>query len=405
VASLCFDSYKFDYSPVFPTGFPEVDQLGMSCTIPSIMTIFRNEEANEFFEPKGPRIIRLFPVRRVPSTTSSIARSAVRLTLVFSALLVCFAPLAGQQTQPVNSATSSSQAPAANPNTSVIRNASASQGDADRIEEIAHRIRLLEIKASEKSDKWYMTILLPLATTIIGSLVVLLSAWVGRAGQESAAKAAANANATLARNAAADAKQMAKDAALFKHAEQMMEFKQKQIQEFYGPLYAALRQSRSLYDKLLDQLVYDDSAQYQRTPNATGDDYRLQVLDKAGQWKDFRLVDQLPALKSNPRAMALVDAIIGLGKNMCEIIATRAGYAAEDSVDLLGLYTAHHAILTAIRNGPETEAFQPGRHKVGAFPYGLDKVIGDKYHELSNAIDQYGQAYDRALHLLAEKTT
>jgi hypothetical protein len=235
---------------------------------------------------------------------------------------------------------------------------------------------------------------------------------LGKSGQELAAKSAeanakraAEANADLAKNAAAEAARLAKDAALFKHAEQMMEFKQKQIQEFYGPLYAALRQSRGLYDKLLDQVIYDEPARYRTAPNATGDDYRLQVLDSADQWRDFRLVDQLPAMKSNQRAMALVDAIVGLGKHMCEIIATRAGYAAENSVELLGLYMAHHAILTAIRNGPETEAFEPGRHKVGAFPRGLDNVIGDKYHELSNAIAQYGQAYDRALQLLAEKTT
>jgi hypothetical protein len=306
----------------------------------------------------------------------------------------------------------SSKSQGANPGSPATGNASAPQGDADKIDEIAHRVRILEVEASEKAIPWYSSALIPILTAIIGGLAVYWSARMGKSGQELAAKAAeasanraAEANAELAKNAAVEAVRLAKDAALFKHAEQMMEFKLKQIQEFYGPLYAALRQSRGLYDKLLDQLVYDDPARYQRTPSATGDDYRLQVLDKAGQWKDFRLVDQLPALKSNPRAMALVDAIVGLGKNMCEIIATRAGYAAENSVELLGLYMAHHAILTAIRNGPETEAFEPGRHKVGAFPYGLDDVIGDKYHELSNAIDQYGQAYDRALQLLAEKTT
>jgi hypothetical protein len=329
-----------------------------------------------------------------------------------SALLVCSVPLTGQQPKPGNPTTSRSPFQAANPGSIATGNASAPQGEADRIDEIAHRVRILEVEATEKTTPWYSSSLIPILTAIIGGLAIFWSARLGKSGQELAAKAAeasanraAEANAELAKHAAAEAVRLAKDAALFKHAEQMMEFKLKQIQEFYGPLYAALQQSRGLYDKLLDQLVYDEPARYQRTPNVTGDDYRLQVLDSAGQWKDFRLVDQLPAIKSNQRAMALVDAIVGLGKHMCEIITTRAGYAAENSVELLGLYMAHHAILTAIRNGPETEAFQPGRHKVGAYPRDLDKVIGDKYHELSSAIDQYGQAYDRALQLLAEKTT
>jgi hypothetical protein len=374
------------------------------------MTIPRSLESNGFLGPKGPTIIRRSLRGREPSTASRVAKSTLRLGAVFSAFLVCVGPLTCQQPKPDNRAASGTPSQAANPGSPITGNASAPQGEADRIDEIAHRVRILEVGASEKTTPWYSGSLVPILTAIIGGLAVFWSARLGKSGQELAAKAAeasanraAEANAELAKNAAAEAVRLAKDAALFKHAEQMMEFKQKQIQEFYGPLYAALRQSRGLYDKLLDQLVYDEPARYQRTPNATGDDYRLQVLDKAGQWKDFRLVDQLPAIKSNQRAMALADAIIGLGKNMCEIIATRAGYAAENSVELLGLYMAHHAILTAIRNGSETEAFEPGRHKVGAYPRALDQVIGDKYHELSKALDQYGQAYDRALQLLAEK--
>jgi hypothetical protein len=376
------------------------------------MTILPHVEANGFWGPKDPTIIRLFPKRWRPRKESRITKSSSRPGIVLSAILVCLVPLAGQELKPGSPAASNSSPHVANPNPPVAGNLSASQGDADKIDEIAHRVRLLEIKAAEKSTPWYGSALVPLLTAIIGGLAVFWSARLGRSGQQLAANAAeanakraAEANAELARNAAAEAARLAKEAALFKHAEQMMEFKQKQIQEFYGPLYAALRQSKGLYDKLLDQLIYDEPARYQKTPNATGDDYRFQVLDKASKWENFRLVDQLPAIKSNQRAMSLVDAIIGLGKHMCEIIATRAGYAAENSVDLLGQYMAHHAILTAIRNGPETEAFEPGRHKIGAFPYGLDQVVGDKYHELSNALDKYGQAYDRALQMLAERTT
>jgi hypothetical protein len=272
-------------------------------------------------------------------------------------------------------------------------------------EELAHRIRLLEVRAAEKSESWYSTILVPLATAIIGSVVVLLSARLGRTGQESAARAAAEANATLARSAAADAKQMAKDAALFKHAEQMMEFKLKQIQEFYGPLYAALNQSKGIYDKLLDQLVNDEPTKYRKALNPTGNDYRWEVQDSMGKWQDFRLVDQLPAIKGNPRALALVDSNLDLGARMCEIISKCAGYAAEDLLEQLGQYMAHYAILKAIRNGTEKDAFEPGRHKIGAYPFGLDKNVGAKYHELSNEIGSYGQAYERTLKLLAEQSS
>ena len=185
-----------------------------------------------------------------------------------------------------------------------------------------------EAKAAEKGDKSYSAVLVPLVTGIIGAIVVLLSARMGRAGQEAAAKASAEANAALARSAAADAKQMAAEAALFKHAEEVMEFKLKQIQDFYGPLYAALRQSKGLYDKLFDQLIHDEPTKYQMALNPTGNDYRFQVKDNKEEWQNFRLVDQLPAIKGNPRALALIDANLNLGARMVEIISKSAGYAS-----------------------------------------------------------------------------
>jgi len=51
--------------------------------------------------------------------------------------------------------------------------------------------------------------------------------------------------------------------------------------------------------------------------------------------------------------------------------------ASEGLVDMLGQYMAHFAILTAVRNGSEAEPYEPGWHKVGYFPFGLDKKIDD----------------------------
>lgn len=330
---------------------------------------------------------------------------------LLSAVPVCVVPLVAQATVHPKPVKAGGQVEVSHQDCPQIVSQT-QQPSAAQFDELAHRLRMVEEKASQQENKWYKDILTPLATAIIGFFAVFWSARLGLAGQARAATAASNAaeltaktNAEIATNAATQATQLAKDAALFKHAEQIMEFKLKQIQEFYGPLYAALQQSRALYDKLMDQLLWDDPERYRKTPEGSETNFRLLVIDKDGQWKDFRLVDQLPGIKSNERAMAFVDAILDIGKIMCQIISTKAGYAAEDAVEMLGKYMAHHAILTTIRNGPEKDAFDPGRHKVGAFPYGLDKVIGDKYNELSNAIEKYGEAYDRTLQLLREKAS
>ena len=75
----------------------------------------------------------------------------------------------------------------------------------------------------------------------------------------------------------------------------------------------------------------------------------------------------------------------------------------EDLLEQCGQYMAHYAILKAIRDGSETEAFEPGRHKIGAYPFGFDTSVGDKYHELSKELGSYGQAYDRTLKILEQR--
>lgn len=286
-------------------------------------------------------------------------------------------------------------------------------------EDLLQRIRLLELKAAEPVDTKSEKVTVPLATAIIGSLAVLAAALIGILGQRLAAKNAASiaaasaaATAELASNAAAERLQLAKKAAedtaelarvaaLHKHAEQMIDFKLKQIESFYAPIFAALRQSRMLYSKMLEQLERDAPDRYLNT-TAVGNDFRYLVKNKEGEASGFYLVDQLPAIKGNASAMQLVDLMLDLGKSICTIITTHAGLASEDLIEMLGEYMAHHAILRAIRGGPETTAFEPGHNKLGAFPRGLDARIEARLKALSKEIDDYDKVSGRSLSLLSK---
>ena len=154
--------------------------------------------------------------------------------------------------------------------------------------------------------------------------------------------------------------------------------------------------------KMLEHLERDAPDRYFKNLNASGDDFRYQVKNKEGEAKGFYLVDQLPAIKGNTSAMQLVDLMLELGKSMCTIITMHAGLASEDLIEMLGEYMAHHAILSAIRSGPETTAFEPGHNKLGAFPRGLDARIEEKLKALSKEIDDYGKVSGRSLSLLSK---
>jgi hypothetical protein len=297
-------------------------------------------------------------------------------------------------------------------------------------EDLSHRIKLLELKAADPGDSKLAKIAVPMVTAFIGFMAVLAAASLGMFGQNLVAKNAANiasdslvsaaalaekeatarailadkeatARAELAKKAADDAATLARDAARYKHAEQMIEFNLRQIECFYAPMFAALRQSRTLYFKMLDQLALDEPDRYRINATASGDDFRLQIINEQGEAKEFYLVDQLPAIKGNASALQLVDLMLELGKTMCSTITTHAGLASEDLIEMLGIYMAHHAILSAIRNGPETTAFEPGHNKRGAFPFGLDDRIELRLKALSKEIDDYDKAWGRSLSRLA----
>jgi hypothetical protein len=263
--------------------------------------------------------------------------------------------------------------------------------DQEKVQELTHRVQMLELETAQHSGQSESDRNVAIVTAVIAAAAVfgaaIVAALLGIAGQQFAAKRATR---------------LAREEALYRHAEQILELRMRQVQQFYAPIFALLRQSKDLYDKLLQQLVEDEPTRYRKAPNPVGADFHWEVLDKNGNWQGFRLLDQFPAVKTNRKALALADANLAIGAKICKIITTRAGYASEALVEMLGQYMAHHAILSTIRNGAETAPFEPGWHKVGYYPFGLDQKIAEAYHELSRSIDEYGKAYNQTLELLAK---
>jgi hypothetical protein len=306
------------------------------------------------------------------------------------ALVVFSVALAAQQPTPTGTPKAASH-PA--PGTSETMGSSGSTApsvglsDQEKVVELTHRVQMLELQVAQrpaKSESDYNVAIIG-AAAVFGA--ALVAAVLGIFSQVLAARHAAR---------------LARDEALYKDAAKILELRMRQVQEFYAPMFALLRQSKDLYDKMLQQLVADEPSRYRSVPTAVEKEFRWEVLDKKGEWQGFRLLDQLPAIKSNLKALALVDANLLIGEKICKVISNRAGYASEALVDMLGQYMAHYAILATIRNGKETEAFEPGWHKVGYFPFGLDTKIGEAYHEVSKSIDDFRKGSTRTLETLAK---
>jgi hypothetical protein len=119
--------------------------------------------------------------------------ASVLAKVLMLGFLVLQVPTSAQESKPISgkNVPAGSQLGTGSPNAP----ADAVRPEAVTNEELAHRIRILELKAAEneakaaeEGNKSYSAVWVPLVTGIIGAIVVFLSARIGRAGQEAESK-------------------------------------------------------------------------------------------------------------------------------------------------------------------------------------------------------------------------
>ncbi|MGE0683197.1 MAG: hypothetical protein AB7P69_20145 [Candidatus Binatia bacterium] len=260
---------------------------------------------------------------------------------------------------------------------------------AEDLQRLTNRVLQLEIDLAKASKglgetNWVTAIVVgspTLVAALIAGLLTLLSAYFTAKREERRAELTAQRSLELARQEA-----------VFSHTEKILEFRLKQMELFYAPMFALLEQSRALYDKMLYQLVEDEPERYKLLTGPDPEGYRMHVRAQDGDWKGFRLLDQFPAVKTNQKALTLAEQILHIGDQITKIISDRAGLASNDLIDLLGEYLAHHAVLSAVHKLRDTAPAKPGGHKILYYPRELNKKIEEGYRELNQFIGEYATA-------------
>ncbi len=235
------------------------------------------------------------------------------------------------------------------------------------------RILALEKFATEKPKEpsaWTGAALTALAT-IVGGIVSSLFAYF-----------IAN------RNADANAK-LALTEARLGYAEQVLNLRLRQLEEFVAPLRALLKQSEGVTRKLHLQLVKEPE-KYRWADPVKQQGLRL-ILD--GKEHDFRLLDRLPELRNHKDVKLLVAEIIRIGSQITKLISQKAGLAQaqmrgnptpdEMLCEVLGKYLAHYAILKGIFDDKNRiEPYPPGTHEIGYYPRELNKLVEEEYQRV-----------------------
>ena len=300
-------------------------------------------------------------------TTSSAYHCLLRTpTLIFGFLLLHLS-VAGQVTPP--------RAPI-----NVQTPARANETD---VQKLNSRVAKLESDAKKNSAFWRNPIVI--AAIVAGFLALL--------GQYLTARRAL---------------EQAKQEALFQQTEKILEFRLKQLELFYAPMFALLEQSKALYIKLNGELVKAAPDKFTELEKPDAEGYRFKVKGSDGRDYGFRLLDRLPEVRAYPEAFALVKRVIQIGEQLTKIVSEHAGLASHQTVKmddgttksmvaLLGEYCAHYAILSSVYEREEETPYPPGWHKVGYYPRSLNKAIEDGYKEIQEFVTKYANESEHML--------
>jgi hypothetical protein len=247
----------------------------------------------------------------------------------------------------------------------------------EALESLRSRVEKLE-KSDEKAvPAWIAFYAVIIAAIIAGALALIGQFWNAKKQRE-----------------------LDQQKARFDQAQRLLEFRLKQLEFFYAPLFASLEQSKALYDKLLYQLSRDESHKYRLLEKPDANQYRMYVME-GDDWKPFRLLDKLPAVRTNPKALNLVEQILSIGARMTEIIAKNAGLASVDLLPLLGQYMAHYTILSTMHQKGETEPYPSGWHTMGYYPHELNDKVAQGYRDLNEFLNSFVEASRRVINELA----
>jgi hypothetical protein len=163
-----------------------------------------------------------------------------------------------------------------------------------------------------------------------------------------------------------------KSAAARDVANAMLDFRLRQLNDLYGPLFLLLEQSERLAKKLRESL-----------PDPQ---------------EDWRLLDHMDEVKADPQMRAVVEMILEIGEKIEGLLLSRAGLALSPGPPAtFGLYLGHVAIMKSMFR----DNLRPKIAEHDYYPRQLNRDVKDGYDSIQREIDDlrslYGESLESAL--------
>jgi SAM-dependent methyltransferase len=162
----------------------------------------------------------------------------------------------------------------------------------------------------------------------------------------------------------------------YEYASSILEFRIRQIMEFYAPMQLLIEKSRLLYEKLI---------------------WAMKRTDKDFDKKNFRLLDQISNLYKKNELKPLIDAIIGTGDEMSKLIIDKGGLIEGGVTQTYIDYQAHLEILKAAKSGKTSKEQETGWQRFGYYPRLLNREVKEGYKSVLEYIRCYIESGDKLI--------
>ena len=180
--------------------------------------------------------------------------------------------------------------------------------------------------------------------------------------------------------------------AAYESLSKVMDYRSRQVNEFYYPLRLMLSRSAGVRRQLCDQLQAKAPLRFKFMED--GGKRRLYAMEVGGASSRFRLIEHMYELATkHAELLPLVKEIVSIGESMSKLIHDKGGLAVVESdelAELLGRYLAHFSILRDVHHKAEKspEILAEIKYNV-AYPIKFDECLDADLRKLNDEIDQW----------------
>jgi small-conductance mechanosensitive channel len=191
-------------------------------------------------------------------------------------------------------------------------------------------------------------------------------------------------------------RQAARQTAGVKELSDIKQFRGRQLNEFYAPLEALLKQGLIVRNELYTRLLAtnDPNVSFSKMPDPqAANKWSLGIQRKGEQMRPFRLLNDLPVLHATfPDLMGTVGETVRINKLIVKLVHEKVGLVLHKNIELsqqLGTFLAHQTVLVAMYSSVKKGGLATPPKYTTTFPRDLQRLVTKDCEKLRKELEDW----------------